>query len=254
MARSYKISKFLCSVFCLLLLNTGLLAQQNKLNNAKNSFVFGSGIGMPFSNYGNANITNQNAGLAENGLLFELSYKRIIEEKFGLSLLYRTQFNKIDKDKIKASFKAIGASEIHKVSLSSWELNSLMIGLFSHYPLDQNNKLSLLLHFHAGISMVTLPDIEVVYETNPNTYASIKNNHLSENSKSFSFMLGSGLQYRVSQKIAFSFNADLFYSKPNFEYLPPSGNNQSPDNPFIGDSYAQSISIASIKAGVVVLF
>lgn len=240
---------FFLSIIC-----TTSIAQENSAP-YKNSIAFISGIGIPFSNFGNVNLGNENAGMAKTGFMFELNFQHKIKEDISFSILYRTQFNQIDKEGIIEYLKQSNLSQIYKISVDSWEMNNIMLGINSFHSLDPSGTFSLLFQLYAGISIATFPNIEVNYSTNNyQDFHSISNTHIYGTSESLCVLLGAGLKYQCSERLSFLLESDVFYSNHIFNKKYVQGYSPKTGRTFSKFTYSQTVSILAINAGVAFLF
>jgi hypothetical protein len=166
------------------------------------------GPSFPMGDYGSSSINNEHAGLAETGLMIDLSFGYKLGKNFGIAALVRGQSNPIDEDAFDI-FSLYGLS--YTIQADAWSLGNYMVGGYLSVPVTEG-KISFDSRVLVGVANATSPELTITISDGYSTEWVRQN---SESGTSFAFLLGAGFKFNVGPKICLLTNID--YSSTDAE-------------------------------------
>jgi hypothetical protein len=145
-------------------------------------------------------------GLAKPGLSVDFTGNYKINKNFGLMCLVRYQSNALDEDAMLGLMSdAISSGVSVTIDSKPWKTYSFMGGVNHSFPLM--DKLSLESRVLVGASMVKSPDFDLGASIFGFTFTS---NTKGESQTSFSTLFGTGVKYKITDKIGVTANVDYW--------------------------------------------
>lgn len=97
---------------------------------------FGLGASMPLSDFGSTSQTNERAGYANTGGVFDLTFALKIKGNLGVAAVLRGTANFVDAQAIADQFAAASGTSV-KVEAGSWSTGDLMVGPYGSFPISE---------------------------------------------------------------------------------------------------------------------
>jgi len=155
---------------------------------------------------------NNAAGFAKGGLLIDLGFNLKLNKNFGLTALIRRQSSTTDAqamaDEISKNF---GAGTTTTVNSGNWVIGGYMGGASGSFPL--NDKISIETKALIGFLTASSPSIKIDITDGSN---SVWVEQEKASSTAFSYLIGAGLKFDLSDKFCLLANIDYLGSNPEF--------------------------------------
>lgn len=181
-------------------------------------FSLNMGKSIAMGTFAESPLNNLNAGFAQNGFVLSLESNYAVNENFSLKgtvLLNSNNINKLPlwtnlNNKMNRLFPVeVKNQELVSLSVNPWVTNSLLIG--PDYTFFLNN---IKLDFYAlgGLSVIYLPQSNLVYQNPSNNWTYINRN---TNSRDYNlgFCTGTSLRYPISERFDLRVGFNYFYTK-----------------------------------------
>lgn len=170
------------------------------------------GLSAPMGDFANNKSSDENAGFATAGLLFDFSLNYKLNKTIGIEGLVRVQSNGTDADALADEFSAItlpGTSGT--VESGKWLSVGILGGISATFPLTErfgfNSKILI------GVQSSTSPELTVTLN-GPGGYAWVKQE--SGNGTAFAYLIGAGFNYGITEKADLLINIDYLGAEPEF--------------------------------------
>jgi hypothetical protein len=184
-------------------------------NDKKGYIGFAFGPSFPIGEFGSSDINDSLAGLAGTGAVFELNFGYRLGKNFGIAATLRGQSNTVDKTAITNAFTILFFGGISaNIEADNWSSGAYLAGLYTTVPTSSTNKISFDARLLIGIANVTSPKIKI---TITDMISSAWSEQSSSSASAFGILIGAGLRFNVSEKIAILTNADFFTTNPEFK-------------------------------------
>ena len=168
------------------------------------------GPSFPIGNFASKNVNNNFAGWASTGIVLDINIAYKLGRNFGLFGSLRGQTNNFDN----AAFATELANQTGydwSVSSKPWSIGGLMFGGYGSFPVSK--KVSFDTKSLIGILRIATPEIN---STLSGSGGSVWVKQNSVNSISFTYLLGSGFKFDITEKICLMTHLDYLVSKPEF--------------------------------------
>ena len=205
------------------------------------------GASNPLGEFGDSDIDNEDAGFAQTGMFYDLSFGYKFGKNFGIAAMLRGQANPVDVDEIASQihdeFSDFLGTDDFSVKAESDPISSglFMVGGYGSFPLTE--KLSFESRVLIGLMSATIPEAKITVTDGVDTYW--QKQHEGSGS-AFAFGLGAGLKFDIGNRICLLANLDYTTAKPEFkdvEFEDGSGDIET-------DTYSQSISTLNVGVGI----
>ncbi len=174
------------------------------------------GAGIPQGNYGDDNLDNLDAGLANTGILFEADFFQELSESIYFSLMARFQVNELNPEPLADALAfQVPPSVNIEVETRPYKLNNFMTGIGTVSRIDYNS--ALISRFLIGVTSMAYPTLEARLSDNTTT---LVERISSVNTTTFSYLVGIGLQFDLDAKTSLLIMGDYFGANPEFENVP----------------------------------
>lgn len=100
---------------------------------------FGLGASVPVSDFGSTSQTNERAGYANTGGVFDLSFALKIKGNLGVAAMLRGTANFVDAQAIADQFVAASGTSV-KVEAGSWSTGDLVVGPYGSFPISEKTR------------------------------------------------------------------------------------------------------------------
>lgn len=217
-----------------LLLAASALAQDN-------GYVAVSlGPSIPLGDFASDSFSNEKAGLARTGVLFEASGGYRLAPHFGLMGTIRSAANPVDAQALADALAASIGGTV-RVEARPWSTASVMLGIFTAIDLSESTVLEARLQGGMGVS--SSPEVTV-------DASGTKVKETSANGAAFTMAVGAGLRFGLSERLCLLTSFDYQAMEPQFtggQLKGPSGTEELKD-------FKQPMSWLSIGIGLGVRF
>ena len=199
----------------------GFLFVMSNLQAQNNLFLrFQGGPSLPLSDLASKIYTvDECGGFAKTGLHRGVDIGYFFNENIGIGLMTSTNSHSVDTKTWGEKAFEPDIDSIVEVSSEKWKMNYLMGGIIFRYPI--NDKFQINARLFGGMLNATSPEIEI-YALELN-HSQIVIERESAKSSVFQYTIASGVEYRLSEFIAFSLMANYSSGKTEFEYLQGQG-------------------------------
>ena len=221
------------------------LASFAQSSNKKSSVFVNLGASIPVGDFALKDMYDEKSGLATTGFYFDLGYQYQFEKNFGAIAMFNWKVNGIDKQALNYTLPT-GSGGSSSVSATPWKMSSFLAGFTQDLPLTKNDKLSLVFRELAGVQFTSSPEINYSYSI-PGVGASSSQQE-SSNSTAFSYLLGMGFKYKLSDKLALKLNGDYHSSTPKFMIT------TYPADAPVEQEVKQNVSTFNVGVGLVIGF
>ena len=209
-------------------------------SNAQDKGYIGLSVGpsFPMGDYGSSSFNNADAGLAQTGLMLDLSFGYKLGNNFGIAALLRTQANPIDEDVFDVfSFPGISMT----VKTEPWGIVNFLFGGYATVPIGEV-KVNFDARALLGFAGATSPELDM---TISDGVTSEWVRQSSETSTSFAYLFGAGFRFNVGSKICLLTNIDYSSTSAEFDVTTTSSAGESETG-----SIEQTLSTVNLSVGV----
>lgn len=238
-------NKILILVLSLQTISYSIKAQYDK----RLGFIgISAGGSIPVNDFASSNIHNSAAGMALPGLNLNISFGHTLGEYWGIGALFFRNAHNIDSQAISDGLKAEAPAGT-KIALSPdpdpWIAIGGMTGIFVSVPA---RNFSLDFRLLIGVISVTSPQ---VYYSVSNGGGSSSSLQESSDAYAFSYNIGVGGRYRVSNDIALMANID--YMAASIDFPVSRITNTTTKASQMINAYTQPYAIVNISGGLAFL-
>ena len=197
---SITMKKYLVHLLAGLLMASASYAQTNS------TLSISVGAASPYGDFGSTDIKNPLSGAAKLGATLDISYAYKITKILGITGLVRTQMNATNTDVLANELKT-QAGDNRKMESTSWLSGSALVGWTFGIPITEN--FSIETRAMMGYSRIASPKVTI---SNDSGYTFT---HTSSTG-AFSYLLGGGLKYNLSERLCVMANVDYFNAYAEF--------------------------------------
>ena len=187
-----------------LLLASGLLATAAYAQ-PNSTLSVSLGAASPYSHFGSTDVKNPLSGAAKLGATLDISYGYKITKLLGIGGLLRTQMNGTSTTAQANDLKAQTAINWNLES-SSWLSGSALVGFTFGIPITEN--FSIETRAMSGYSRIAAPDLTISSDSFSFEFKSTTG--------AFSYLLGGGFRYNLSERLCVVANVDYFNAQAEF--------------------------------------
>ena len=190
-----------------------LLAQSNS---ERSSLSLSIGASIPVGDFSKTDANNTSSGYAKTGETVKLSFGYKLTKIIGLEAMAYGQRNTLNtgafqKELDKTYFFQDARNYPNwEVEKKNWMTGSVLAGVTGEYAIDPKNKISIKAKALAGLALVKSPDLKAESRSD-NAYATFTGNYGSD--KGISFLLGAGLNYKLSNHFGLFLNSEYFKTR-----------------------------------------
>ena len=192
------------------------------------------GPSMPTGDYASADLSNELAGLAKTGAIFDISFGYKLGKNMGLSAMLFSHSNATDSKTIENGLYDLEPLASWTVESKSWSSAGLLFGGYGSFPIGKGST-SFDARAMIGFSSSSSPELRITGTLNN---SSVWVETASESASTVAYLIGGGFRFNVAPKVCLLVNLDYLTSKPEFKNVETNTN--------LGDSstdtYSQSIS------------
>jgi hypothetical protein len=204
------------------------------------------GPSLPMGDLAGKSLSDPSAGFAKTGYQFDASFGYKLADKFGVTTMIRRQSLGYDVDAIAGPlmlFSALFGSQL-TVESTNWGISSLLAGGYGDFAIGE--KIAINPRLMVGLSRVSLPEITIEGSV---MGTPIEMTTSADAAMSFSYLLGAGGRYNVSEKIFVSANLDYLGAKANFKNIKTTSSAGGMVTTEDGGAHKQSIATFNIGVG-----
>lgn len=190
------------------------------ISHAQNKGYIGFSLGPAFAigNFGSADPTNENAGLAKTGATVEFSGGYNITPRFGFCATIVGQANPLNTDAIKKDFDQRYDVQ-SAVKDGFWSSAGALAGVFSSIPL--NDAFSFEVRTQVGALHSASPELYIIYI---DFIRSVQIQQKSVTATALAITAGAGFTYRAGTRLCFMANVDYLRTRPEYKDVQSSNN------------------------------
>lgn len=198
----------------------------------------GVGLASPMGNFRSTDADNKEAGLATEGVAFDLNFGYRMGKTFGVTAVFRGTGN-ATSDKAVANNYALQPGQEIKVEPGTWVTAGLYVGGLA--VVQMNERWAFTARATVGYASVTSPVLKIGTRDG---YLFYKRESAVTGAPAY--MLGVGLKGDMGKKLCLLVNLDLQGMQADFDEV-------KTDDPVTGPgkvSYSQSIALVTFAAGL----
>jgi len=175
-------------------------------------------LGPTFStgDFASKNASDEKDGLATAGFFFDLGYQYQFSKNVGVIAMFNWKINGIDKEALNYSLPT-GSGGSLSVTTTTWRMASVLGGLTQSFALTRNEKLAIEFRELAGVQFSSSPEINANYSIPGIGTGTSKQK--SSDATSFSYLLGIGFKYWLTENFGLKLMADYHSSNPKFTVI-----------------------------------
>gem|GEM_PF-574458 len=166
------------------------------------------GAASPYSHFGSTDVKNPLSGSAKLGATLDISYQYKITKLLGIAGLLRTQMNGTSTDAQATNLKTQTGINWNLES-SSWLSGSALVGFTFGIPITEN--FSIETRAMSGYSRIAAPDVTASSDSFSFEFKSATG--------AFSYLLGGGFRYNLSERLCVMANVDYFNAQAEFSNM-----------------------------------
>lgn len=171
-----------------------------------------AGLSAPMGDFASNKSSDENAGFATTGFLFDFSLNYKLNKTLGIEGLVRVQLNGTDAEALADEFSAIIPAGISgTVESGRWVTVGFLGGLTASFPLTErfsfNSKILI------GVQTTSSPELNVTLN-GPGGSEWVKQE--SGNGAAFAYLIGAGFKYGITEKADLLINIDYVGAEPEF--------------------------------------
>lgn len=183
-------------------------------NVAKKSSVFVDlGASLPTGDFASKNVSDEKDGLATTGFFFDLGYQYQFSKNVGAIAMFNWKINGIDKNALNYSLPT-GSGGSMSITTTTWRMAAVLGGLTQSFAITKDEKLAIEFRELAGVQFSSSPEVNLSYSIPGIGSSSSKQE--SSDATSFSYLLGMGFKYKLSETLGLRLMADYHTSNPKF--------------------------------------
>ncbi len=242
--------KILLSIFVIAFSVTNSFSQGNTLVplgkpvvvDTKGYLALSIGLCIPTGDFAIKDIKIPAAGLANTGVMYDLSFAYRFEKKFGIAISLREQVNPLDNENIASQFRSQIPGAQWTVESKNWVTVGFMFGGYFSLPIGNGNT-SFEIKEMIGFVNVTSPEMTITGTANGvSEWELLKGNTAT----SFSYLFGAGFKFNLGSTVCLLTGFDLSGTKPGFENSTTTSN----FGYYSSNSFVQSIGAFNLTAGL----
>ena len=204
------------------------------------------GLADPTGDFGDKS-NNINAGLAENGINFEIAYQKCLGRNFSWLFMGRISSNKMDKTILDANLKNQLPSNVNFTSsVGNWNTTNFMTGL-SFDILLKEDQISLRPRFLFGYSISSSPNLNISVSDQSTQVNTIQE---KGSARGLGVVTGADLVIKSSSMTSFTFGLQYFYTKADFDEVEIRTTNNTGSSQLHITSFNQPIGIIGLELGI----
>lgn len=230
--------KKLTTAFLVLILSSPLFSQ-----NESNGYIgLSVGPSFPIGDFASKDTDNDEAGLANPGVMFEISFAhKLGGSNFGISALLRGQGLPTDAQTIADEFGQQAPGADWTVESESWGIGAFMFGGYGSFPVSDN--ISFDTRAMIGFASASSPKLDVTGSANGNI---IWIEQESADASAFAYLVGAGFQFGVGDNISLLTNLDYLGTGPEFSEV----ETKTSDGNTSTSTWEQSIGTINLSVGI----
>jgi hypothetical protein len=190
-------SMFIVLALCM----SGLSAQT-----LHNSLRFHVGPAFPLGKFAKMSLTDKNAGNANNGLSYELSFRHGFTKFLGLQLTWQGNYNKLNAAETLKNLSSLTNSP-WKADLAYWRSSAGLLGIYFHKEIAE--KIFLDAAFLGGVLRLKTDMTHFETDSPPNTWLSTSD----ASAMNTAFNIAAGLSWSFHPKFDMIFNTAYTQTK-----------------------------------------
>ena len=162
--------------------------------------------------FGSDEPSNEEAGLAETGYVFDLSLGYLFSEYFGLIAMIRGQNWDMNSSTFVEELSKIDPTITWEVSTGIWRTGGLYLGPYASFEVSNNTYFDVRGMF--GFVSASTPEIGIVTTNTYGQKAYI--DQTSDSEMSIAFLIGAGIRYELNDQFVVLGNFDYTALQPEF--------------------------------------
>jgi len=184
----------------------------------KSTIAINIGVSIPAGDFASKNVENPEAGLANTGISIGFSYDYQVVKNFGVSTLVRVENNSFDSQTLSSGYdRTIGST--WTTTADEWTSYNFLIG--GYYSFTATPKIRIHIKGMAGAANIKQPPFESTTSYQGNNYSI---NISEKKTTAFSYLLGAGVKFDITGKLAILAGVDFSAAQPKFKEMAYSTN------------------------------
>lgn len=200
------------------------------------------GPSIPIEDFASKNSSNEAAGYANPGAIFDVSFQYKLGKYFGVSALLRGQANTTDAQAIANELAREINNVLWTVESNPWSIGGILIGGSASVPIGINDKISFESRAMLGFLNATSPEINITGRTNSQSEW-VKQQ--SKMANAFSYLFGAGFKFNIAKRFCFLTTIDFLSAKPEFKDVIITNSNGD----YISNTFSQKFGTINIGLG-----
>ena len=201
------------------------------------------GPSIPIEDFASKNSSNEAAGYANPGAIFDVSFQYKFGKYFGISALLRGQANTTDAQAIANELAREINNVLWTVESNPWSIGGILIGGSASVPIGLNDKISFESRAMFGFLNATSPEINITGRTNSQSEWAKQQSKMAT---AFSYLLGAGFKFNIAKRICILTNIDFLSAKPEFKDVLITNSKGE----FISNTFSQKFGTINIGLGI----
>lgn len=189
------------------------LSSTSLVGQNKGFISLGFGPAFAIGDFASVDGSNDNAGYASSGLVFDLSFGYKLSDRFGLAGLVRSQGNRVDADALARASALPGY--VLTLEADAYGLGGFFLGSYGSFEI--NESLSFEARALIGYAVTQAPAVNYNY-FNPAHNQTIRFDQGVASAGAFAYNLGIGIRRNLGKRFDLSSMLDLMGTNPEFEY------------------------------------
>lgn len=153
----------------------------------------GLGASIPLSDFGSTSQTNEQAGYASTGGVFDLTFALKVKGNLGIAAMLRGTANFVDAQAIADQFAAASGTSV-KVEAGSWGTGDLVVGPYGSFPVSEKTSFEAKALF--GFAQASSPSLKFSRLDGGSLLAEQQ----EENAVAFTYMIAIGFKFDVGAR------------------------------------------------------
>ncbi len=178
----------------------------------KGYIALSAGPSFPTGDFGSKDVNNEAAGLANTGVIIDLTYAQKFGKNLGLTLMLRGQANGVDTDPLLDELFFQEPNVPWQAESGSWGIGGFMGGLYGSFPMGES-KVTFETRAMVGYINATSPEITISGNAlGQNFWVTTE----SASGGAFGYLFGAGFKFGIGEHLGLLLNFDYLGATPEF--------------------------------------
>lgn len=209
------------------------------------------GPSIPIGDFASTDINKEEAGFANAGAIFDLTFGYKLNKQYGFMAMLRGQANPFDTEALETALENDNPSVNWNVTGDSWGIGGFLLGGFRSVPVDENGKTNFQLRALIGFLNSSSPGYSFTASSSGGVVASGR--QFSASATAFSYLLGVGFTHKIASNFNVLVNLDYMGANPEFSNV-ESTTTIGGQTTVSTSTFSQSFGAINFSGGVAYLF